>query len=164
MLPNPTEKGHLFFPYPACTEQADKELLPAYHEVSVYPKKEFPIWTLFASMFSCRFLGWEGNIVCNYNPSSVAIFAILFHQYPEETVQFIQTVRIIQSLIFTIYFPTLKLAKSAWSSLFAIWDYFCTLVPENLMSLIASTTTTPSSPATASAGPPPMPASAPAPH
>jgi hypothetical protein len=28
MLPNPTEKGHLFFPYPAYTEQADKELLP----------------------------------------------------------------------------------------------------------------------------------------
>ncbi|CAK5067068.1 unnamed protein product [Meloidogyne enterolobii] len=28
MLPNPTEKGHLFFPYPTCTEQADKELFP----------------------------------------------------------------------------------------------------------------------------------------
>lgn len=28
MLPNPTEKGHLFFPYPSCTEAADKELLP----------------------------------------------------------------------------------------------------------------------------------------
>lgn len=105
MLPNPTEKGHLFFPYPSCTEQADKELLPSYHEVSVYPKKEFPIWTLFASMFSC----------------SVAIFAILFHQYPDETLQFIQS-----------------FAKSAWAAIFIIWDYLWTLVPENLMSLIAS--------------------------
>uniref|UniRef100_A0A914ICR7 Protein ST7 homolog n=1 Tax=Globodera rostochiensis TaxID=31243 RepID=A0A914ICR7_GLORO len=105
MLPNPTEKGHLFFPYPACTEAADKELLPAYHEVSVYPKKEFPVWTLFASMFSC----------------SIAIFAILFHQYPDETVLFIQS-----------------MAKSALASLYALWDYLWTLVPENIMGLIAS--------------------------
>lgn len=86
LLPNPTQRGHLFYPYPACIEAADRELLPctsnwfyeqsksisnlAYHEVSVYPKKEFPLWTVFASLIS----------FC------VAIFAIVFHQYPDETI------------------------------------------------------------------------------
>nr|CAD2140347.1 unnamed protein product [Meloidogyne enterolobii] len=117
MLPNPTEKGHLFFPYPTCTEQADKELFPPYHEVSVYPKKESPLWTLFASLLSC----------------CVAIFAILFHQYPDETLHFMHLA-----------------ISGAWSSVFTVWDYLCSLVPENFMGLIASKPTT--TPTTATAG------------
>uniref|UniRef100_T1IZ41 Protein ST7 homolog n=1 Tax=Strigamia maritima TaxID=126957 RepID=T1IZ41_STRMM len=67
MIPYPLERGHLFYPYPTCTESADRELLPAFHEVSVYPKKELPFFILFTAG------------LC----SITAILALLTHQYPE---------------------------------------------------------------------------------
>ncbi|XP_066995052.1 protein ST7 homolog isoform X4 [Anabrus simplex] len=67
MLPYPLERGHLFYPYPTCTECADRELLPAFHEVSVYPKKELPFFILFTAG------------LCSFT----ALLALLTHQYPE---------------------------------------------------------------------------------
>ncbi|XP_019634158.1 PREDICTED: suppressor of tumorigenicity 7 protein homolog isoform X4 [Branchiostoma belcheri] len=67
MIPYPLEKGHLFYPYPSCTESADRELLPAFHEVSVYPKKELPFFILFTAG------------LC----SVTALLALLTHQFPE---------------------------------------------------------------------------------
>ncbi|EPY86384.1 hypothetical protein CB1_000316007 [Camelus ferus] len=118
MIPYPLEKGHLFYPYPVCTETADRELLPynklqvlaifpspssllppppctspsyvmshscnifkyfarrarvtlvlgaAFHEVSVYPKKELPFFILFTAG------------LCSFT----AMLALLTHQFPE---------------------------------------------------------------------------------
>lgn len=67
LIPYPLEKGHLFYPYPSCTECADRELLPAFHEVSVYPKKELPFFILFTAG------------LCSFT----ALLALLTHQYPE---------------------------------------------------------------------------------
>jgi hypothetical protein len=67
MIPYPLEKGHLFYPYPTCTENADRELLPAFHEVSIYPKKELPFFILFTAG------------LCSFT----ALLALLTYQYPE---------------------------------------------------------------------------------
>lgn len=67
IIPSPLERGHLFYPYPTCTECADKELLPAFHELSVYPKKEIPFFIIFTAG------------LC----SITAMLAFLTHQYPE---------------------------------------------------------------------------------
>ncbi|KRY69234.1 Protein ST7 -like protein, partial [Trichinella pseudospiralis] len=66
-VPFHVEKAHLFYPYPACTEATDRELLPSWHELSVYPRKETPSSLLFAS-------GLAFGIV---------ILMILVHQFPK---------------------------------------------------------------------------------
>ncbi|KAL5015299.1 hypothetical protein ScPMuIL_009569 [Solemya velum] len=76
MIPYPLEKGHLFYPYPTCTESADKELLPSFHEVSVYPKKELPFFILFTAG------------LCSFT----ALLALLTHQYPEPMGTIVKTV------------------------------------------------------------------------
>lgn len=67
MIPYPLEKGHLFYPYPTCTENADRELLPAFHELSVYPKKELPFFIVFT------------GCLCTFT----AVLALLTHRYPD---------------------------------------------------------------------------------
>lgn len=76
IIPYPLEKGHLFHPYPSCTEEADRVLLPSYHEVSVFPKKELPFFILFTAG------------LC----SGTATLAFLTHQYPEYTAYFAKTI------------------------------------------------------------------------
>lgn len=66
-LPCPLERGNLFYPYPTCTECADRELLPTFHEVSVYPKKELPFLILFTAG------------LCSFT----ALLTLLTHQYPD---------------------------------------------------------------------------------
>lgn len=83
MIPYPLEKGHLFYPYPTCTENADRELLPSFHELSVYPKKELPFFIVFTGGL-CTF---------------TALLALLTHRYPDLMTAAVKTV------ITWIYWP-----------------------------------------------------------
>ena len=47
---SPLEKGLLFFPYPANIEAVDRDLLPAHHEVSVFPRRELPVFIVFSAI------------------------------------------------------------------------------------------------------------------
>uniref|UniRef100_A0AAR2LRY2 Suppression of tumorigenicity 7 like n=1 Tax=Pygocentrus nattereri TaxID=42514 RepID=A0AAR2LRY2_PYGNA len=76
IIPYPLEKGHLFYPYPGCTETADRELLPSFHEVSVYPKKELPFFILFTAG------------LCSFT----AMLAMLTHQFPDLMGVFVKAV------------------------------------------------------------------------
>ncbi|KAK0399880.1 hypothetical protein QR680_003255 [Steinernema hermaphroditum] len=75
LLPKPLERGHLFYPYPSCTEAADRELLPSWHKVSVYPKREVHFLSLFAISFC---------IV-------TSISAVFAHYDPQRSSDFVQT-------------------------------------------------------------------------
>ncbi|WKY07427.1 hypothetical protein Q1695_007124 [Nippostrongylus brasiliensis] len=57
------------YPYSPQLESADRELLPAWHEVSVFPKKESPVWALLQTL-SCL---------------AVCTIALLIHHYPTST-------------------------------------------------------------------------------
>lgn len=85
MIPYPLEKGNLFYPYPNCTESADRELLPAFHYVSVYPKKE---WPLYIVIVAC---------VCTIT----ALIAVLTHQYPDSMIFCAKTTAEFLSIFFT---------------------------------------------------------------
>ena len=76
-------QGHLFYPYPSCTEAADRELLPSWHDVSVYPRRDMPFLTLITAGL-CS--GIAHFFVCLFHCSSstaTAVVAILTHQYPK---------------------------------------------------------------------------------
>uniref|UniRef100_A0A1I7XF71 Protein ST7 homolog n=1 Tax=Heterorhabditis bacteriophora TaxID=37862 RepID=A0A1I7XF71_HETBA len=64
------------YPYSTQLETADRELLPAWHEVSVFPKKDSPVWSLLQTLLC---LG-------------VCAIALLIHHYPANTVELIHSI------------------------------------------------------------------------
>ena len=55
-IPFPLERGHLFPAYPGFIEVADRELLPSYHEMSVYPQRETPFFMVFTGVLCFSFM------------------------------------------------------------------------------------------------------------
>ncbi|KAF8570550.1 hypothetical protein P879_03525 [Paragonimus westermani] len=68
LIPYPLEKGNLFYPYPHSATTTDRELLPSFHTISVYPKKDVPFFILFTAA------------LC----SLTAVLACMTHVYPEQ--------------------------------------------------------------------------------
>ena len=70
----PLEKGHLFYPYPQCTEIADRDLLPSFHSISVYPRKDLPFFIIFtAALFTITLLlaVFTHQVILNLNSVQV---------------------------------------------------------------------------------------------
>ncbi|OQV24251.1 Protein ST7-like protein [Hypsibius exemplaris] len=91
-LPYPLEKGHYFHPYSAGMESAERELLPAFHEVSVYPQKEVPFFITFTAALCCV----------------MAMLAVLTHAYPEFMTQLARTFIVYVSLPVTFLVEKLE--------------------------------------------------------
>lgn len=55
-IPFPLERGHLFHAYPSSTEQLDRQILPWFHEVSIFPQKETPFFMVFSGVLCFSFM------------------------------------------------------------------------------------------------------------
>lgn len=87
IIPYPLEKGHLFYPYPTCTECTDRELLPEFHEISVYPKKDLPFFIRFTAS------------LCTVT----AILAFGFYSYPDLLIYLVRSVRCNSKQTFSMF-------------------------------------------------------------
>ncbi|XP_025234943.1 suppressor of tumorigenicity 7 protein isoform X11 [Theropithecus gelada] len=118
MIPYPLEKGHLFYPYPICTETADRELLPSFHEVSVYPKKELPFFILFTAG------------LCSFT----AMLALLTHQFPELMGVFAKAVspHILVSADFCVCLVSLQFLSTLFAPLNFVMEKVESILPSSL--------------------------------
>ncbi|ESN94641.1 hypothetical protein HELRODRAFT_95795 [Helobdella robusta] len=72
MIPYPLERGLMFYAYPSGTEVTDRSLLPSFHDLSIYPKKDLPFYILFTGGF------------CSVS----VLMALLTLQYPDSTTHY----------------------------------------------------------------------------
>ena len=55
-IPFPLERGHHFPPYPSNMASSDRQVLPAHHELSVFPQRETPFFMVFTGVLCFSFM------------------------------------------------------------------------------------------------------------
>ncbi len=55
-IPFPMERGHHFHPYPNHIESLDRRVLPAHHELSIFPQKDTPFFMVFTGVLCFSFM------------------------------------------------------------------------------------------------------------
>lgn len=55
-IPFPLERGHHFHPYSSNMEFLDRQVLPAHHELSIFPQKDTPFFMVFTGVLCFSFM------------------------------------------------------------------------------------------------------------
>ncbi|XP_065911582.1 protein ST7 homolog [Dysidea avara] len=100
LLPFPLEQGHHHEPYPASTTNLDKEILPAHHTISIYPRQEVPFFIVFSGILCFSFMTLTviayhfPNVMTQYAKAVTTIFLSILDKLqailPSQVVDFIQ--------------------------------------------------------------------------
>lgn len=72
-IPFPLERGHHFPPYPSYVEVVDRELLPSYHEVAVFPQKDTPFFMVFTGVLCFSFMSL--TVIAYHFPQAMTQYA-----------------------------------------------------------------------------------------
>lgn len=72
-IPFPLERGHHFPPYPTYIEVVDRELLPLYHEVDVFPQRDTPFFMVFTGVLCFSFMSL--TVVAYHFPHAMTQYA-----------------------------------------------------------------------------------------
>ena len=89
-IPFPLERGHHFHPYPSHMEYLDKQVLPAHHEVSVFPQKDTPFFMVFTGVLCFSFM----------------TLTVVAYHFPKAMTQYAKTVTTVFLMILEKLIPT----------------------------------------------------------
>ena len=89
-IPFPLERGHHFHPYPANMEYLDRQVLPAHHELSIFPQKDTPFFMVFTGVLCFSFM----------------TLTVVAYHFPKAMTQYAKTVTTVFLMVLEKLIPT----------------------------------------------------------
>ena len=89
-IPFPLERGHHFHPYPTNMEVLDRQVLPAHHELSIFPHKDTPFFMVFTGVLCFSFM----------------TLTVVAYHFPKAMTQYAKTVTTVFLMILEKLVPT----------------------------------------------------------